>query len=74
MLKVLKWLGTFTLIVGSFVNSAFPEVYPIGPTILILGGLIWFSASIVMRDAPLMVTNFVMTMAGLSGIILNNFI
>ena len=27
----LKWIATATLVIGSFINSAFPELYPIGP-------------------------------------------
>jgi hypothetical protein len=34
----------------------------------------WLSASIMMRDTPLMLTNFVMTAAGFFGIVLQNFI
>ena len=41
----LKWIATATLVVGSFINSAFPELYPIGPAVLIAGGVVWLVVS-----------------------------
>ena len=39
MTNTLKWLGTFTLIVGVGFNSF--NIYPLGPLIMCLGGVIW---------------------------------
>lgn len=58
---VIKWLATAILIVGSFVNSL--GYYPLGPLILIAGGLLWLTVSIIWREASLIVTNSVMTLA-----------
>lgn len=64
----LKWLATSTLIVGCFVNSAFPEVFPIGPIILAVGGLIWLVVSCMWREWSLIITNGVMSSVGLLGL------
>jgi hypothetical protein len=69
ILDITKWVATVTLILGTFVNAGFPELYPIGPAILILGGFIWLGAAIKMRDPALVTTNLVMSMVGLSGLI-----
>ena len=29
--NTLKWIATAVLIVGTFVNAGFPELYPVGP-------------------------------------------
>ena len=69
MLEIIKWVATTTLIIGTFLNAGFPELYPVGPAVLILGGFIWLAAAIKMRDTALMTTNFVMSMVGLAGLI-----
>ena len=63
----LKWIATGTLIVGSFVNSAFPEFFPVGPIILAVGGLIWLVVSCLWREWSLIVTNSVMTLVAVAG-------
>jgi len=67
--KTLKWLATFTLIVGSFVNAL--GVYPLGPIILIMGGSLWLAVSIMWKEKSLIVTNAVMTLAGITGLLLS---
>ena len=69
MLQFLKWSATAILIAGTFVNAGYPELYPIGPALLVFGGFVWLAASVIMRDAALMVTNLVMSTVGLLGII-----
>jgi hypothetical protein len=64
----LKWVATVILIVGSFVNAL--GIYPLGPILLILGGFFWLVVSIMWREASLIVTNGVMLVAGISGLIL----
>lgn len=34
----------------------------------LFGGVLWFAAATIMRDVPLMVTNAVMTTAGVAGL------
>ena len=36
----LKWVATAILIVGTFVNAGFPELYPVGTLILSKGGIV----------------------------------
>ena len=64
----LKWIATGTLIVGSFVNSAFPELFPVGPLILGAGGIIWLVVSCMWREWSLIITNSVMSAVGLLGL------
>jgi hypothetical protein len=66
MLDQLKWTATGLLIVGFGLVSAgfYTAIY-----IQLLGGVLWFTASCVMRDTPLIVTNGVMTLAGVAGIL-----
>ena len=63
----LKWVATATLIVGSFINSAFPELYPIGPVVLIVGGVVWLIVSCMWREWSLVITNSVMTLVAVFG-------
>jgi hypothetical protein len=63
----LKWIATATLVVGSFINSAFPELYPIGPVILMVGGAIWLVVSCIWREWSLIITNSVMTLVAVAG-------
>jgi hypothetical protein len=67
MLNWIKWTATATLIAGTAVNSA--GFYPQGPLLLILGGFIWLWAALIMRDRALIVTNLVMSMTGLLGLL-----
>ena len=66
-LDTLKWAATYTLIVGSFVNA---YGWYWGPHVLIGGGIMWLTASIWMRDKTLIVTNSLMTLGGLAGLML----
>jgi hypothetical protein len=65
-LEALKWTGTVLLIVGIYYSSR--NVYPLGPTIQLVGGLVWLAAAFVMKDKPLITTNLVMSLVGLSGL------
>ena len=65
---VLKWIATSILIVGCFVNSAFPDLYPAGPILLAIGGIVWLIVSCMWREWSLIVTNGVMTAVGLIGL------
>lgn len=63
---VLKWLGTVILIVGTAVNSL--GHYPVGPLILLVGGMFWLTVSIRWREPALIVTNLVMTLTAAAGL------
>lgn len=60
--NVLKWVATVTLIIGSFVNSA--GFYPLGPAILLLGGIFWLIVAVLWKEPALIVTNAFMVAAG----------
>ena len=66
MLAQLKWTATLFLIVGfGLVSAGFYNAI----MIQLAGGVLWFTASVIMRDRPLIVTNGVMTLAGVIGIV-----
>jgi hypothetical protein len=54
----------------SRVNAAIEarNVYPLGPAVQLTGGVFWLIAAIWMKDKPLIVTNGVMTVIGLTGL------
>jgi hypothetical protein len=64
---ILKWTATVILIVGTGVNGL--GIYPLGPALLVLGGFIWLAVAIRIKDAPLIVTNLVMSVVGLAAIV-----
>jgi hypothetical protein len=70
-LNTIKWLATALLIVGFGLVSAglYEAIY-----IQMAGGLLWLTASIIMRDTPLIVTNSVMTLAGVAGLLYKHLI
>ena len=70
---LIKWVATATLIIGTFINAKWPELYPVGPGLLALGGALWLIVSIMWKEPALIVTNGVLTLVGLIGI-LNNII
>ena len=67
----LKWIATVVLIIGTGVNSL--GYYPEGPIILVLGGMFWTAVSIIWRETSLIVTNSVMLLTGIGGLILHYF-
>jgi hypothetical protein len=71
MNTVLKWLGTAILIVGTAVNSL--NIYPWGVILLIIGGWTWLIVAVRIKDRPLIVTNLVMSMTALIGLIWQYF-
>lgn len=58
----LGWTATAILIVASAVNGL--GLWPWGPMLLILGGLIWMIVAWQRDDRPLIVTNAVMGAVG----------
>lgn len=70
MLSAIKWTATVFLILGFGMVSAgfYGFIY-----LQLAGGAMWFTASVIMRDVPLMVTNGVMTAAGILGLLYQHF-
>ena len=69
LVEKLKWTGTWVLIAGTAVNGL--NIYPLGVVMLALGGLLWLTAAILVKDRPLIVTNLVMSLTGLAGVAYN---
>jgi hypothetical protein len=67
MIKLMKWTATAILILGTAVNGL--GYYPLGPLLLVLGGLIWLAVAVRVRDLPLIVTNLVMSVVGLVAVL-----
>ena len=70
MLEKLKWTATAALIVGfgGVAAGVYEFIF-----IQLFGGILWLIASAWMRDKPLIVTNGVMTAAGVLGVLWNYF-
>ena len=64
--STLKWVATATLIIGTAINSL--GFYPLGPLVLILGGIMWSVVSVLWRDKALLTTNVVMTLVAILSI------
>lgn len=66
MLEKIKWTATACLVVGFGMVSAgfFNFIY-----LQFAGGLMWLTAAVMMKDRPLIVTNAVMTTAGIAGLL-----
>jgi len=64
MLNALKWVATATLIIGF---GFFSAGFGFGWFLQILGGILWLIAAVLMKDKPLIVTNGLMTTAGILG-------
>ena len=69
--QILKWTATAILILGTAVNSL--GYYPLGPIILAVGGFIWLIVSIMWREWALIVTNGVMLIVGIVGLLIGYF-
>ena len=69
--QILKWVATAILILGTAVNSL--GYYPLGPIILAVGGFIWLIVSIMWREWALIVTNGVMLIVGIVGLLIGYF-
>lgn len=63
----IKWTATAILIIGTAVNGL--GYYPEGPAMLVLGGFLWLIVAVRVKDAPLIVTNLVMSTVGLVAIL-----
>jgi len=68
--SILKWAATVILIIGTFVNATFPNLYPLGPALLAAGGIVWLIVSFMWKEPALIVTNAVLSAVGIIGIAL----
>ena len=71
MLEFQKWVATIILIIGAGVNGW--GLYPAGPILLALGGLIWLAVAVQIRDRALITTNAVMTAVTATALLLHYF-
>ena len=67
--QILKWTATAILILGTAVNSL--GYYPLGPIILVAGGIVWLTVAIMWKEPALIITNAVMSAVGAGGLLIN---
>ena len=58
-LNALKWAATITLIVGAITTAL--NIYPLNVLLNTLGGRLWTTAGIIMKDKPLITVNATLT-------------
>lgn len=67
--QILKWTATAILILGTAVNSL--GYYPLGPVILVIGGIVWLIVAVMWKEPALIITNAVMSAVGAAGLLIN---
>ena len=65
----LKWSATFFVILGTLFNSL--GMYPLGPLVNMVAGVLWLVVAIAWNDRALIVTNFTITFVCVIGLLLN---
>jgi len=63
LLSITKWTATNLLVISVALNGL--GIYPWGPIVAILGGILWLIAACYMNDMPLIMTNLLMTSVGI---------
>ena len=58
MTEIIKWAGFVVLTISTALNCY--NIYPLGPIVGILGGILWLIGGIRMKDGPLIATNAVL--------------
>ena len=66
--QILKWIGTSILVIGTGVNSL--GIYPLGPILLGLGGLVWMTVGILWKEMSLIVTNLILSLVTYLGLLI----
>ena len=66
--QILKWIGTSILVIGTGVNSL--GIYPLGPILLGLGGLVWMTVVILWKENALIVTNLILSLVTFIGLLI----
>ena len=59
-LTILKWFSTAVLIAGAIMTSL--NVYPLNVLLNVVGGILWTTAGVLMRDKPLITVNATLTL------------
>lgn len=59
-LLLIKWLATITLIIGA--TTAALNIHPLYIVLNTLGGILWSTAGVLMKDKPLVATNVFLTL------------
>lgn len=67
--QILKWTATAILILGTAVNSL--GYYPLGPIILVIGGIVWLIVAVMWKEPALIITNAVMSAVGAGGLLIS---
>ena len=67
--NILKWIATSILCVGSYIVSAHPISYPLGPLVLFCGGSVWLIVAVRWRERALIITNGVMCLITVVGLL-----
>ncbi len=67
--NTLKWLGTLTLIVGVGINSL--GYYPLGPIVMMFGGVIWVVVGYMWQENSIILTNLIITLVSIIGLCVN---
>ena len=65
----LKWLATFFVILGTVFNSL--DMYPLGPMVMVVAGIMWCVVSVHWNDRALIVTNFTLTFVSIFGLMMH---
>ena len=66
--QILKWIGTSILVIGTGVNSL--GIYPLGPILLGLGGLVWMTVGILWKENSLIVPNLILSLVTFIGLLI----
>lgn len=67
--SILSTVGTLILIAGAVINSL--NIYPMGIIVMSFGSLSWLMVGVFRKDKQLAITNGVMIVISLVGVILN---
>ena len=68
----LKWLATAVLVAATAFTSL--NIYPLGPILYLIGGLLWLVVSIMCKEPALIVTNLTLASVNAIGLIYNLFL
>jgi len=71
MITKIKWLATIAVITGTAFNSL--GMYPQGPMVLVVAGILWVIVSVHWKDKALIITNGTLTIVSITGLAINYF-
>ena len=69
MITKVKWAATAAVIFGTALNSL--GLYPYGPMVLVIAGILWVVVSIHWKDKALIITNGTLTIVSVTGLAIN---